>query len=500
MTIPTLPSLDRTSPTFRTDLDTFFLTQLPATVTAMNVEITRIDGILPAGYVASSTTSLAIAASGTVTLTTQTGKGFAAGQFLAVSVTADPTVQMSGTVTAYDVTTGVLSFTASSSAGTGTYAAWTVAMTTAQASPYAVGDLLLTNRALTLPEWLPATGGTYAQASYADLYAEVGLLPSVSTNTSALVTVSATKSWTASAAQGTKAVLVSNDSGSSTVASYSTDSGATWTASTLPAANNWAAVSFGATGHVMAVAPGATVAAYSTDSGATWASRTTPVGFKFILYLNGLWIGIPATSTTSYYTSPSGDNGTWTTRTLPALPANFFYGAVAQNGTAVLCPGNYNGWVLTSTDGTTWTQRTMPVTPAAWAGAAVTSSGHIYIFPHTTATAYISTDAGANWTPFTLPSVFAGVSAVAFGGEIFVVPADTTAKYLRITGTTASQLDMPSGVYGQGASVNATHVIAPRTTSANSIVRIGRYSYDPATQFAVPQVQTASGVTAYIKT
>ena len=373
-----------------------------------------------------------------------------------------------------------------------------IVVVTESPSPYEVGDLLLTNRTLTAPAWLPADGAIYSQSSYAALYAEVGLLPSsVSTNTAALVTVSATGSWKASAAQGTKVVLVSD--GPSTAASYSTDSGATWTASTLPTANNWTAVSFGATGHVMATVTDATVAAYSTDSGATWASRTTPVGFKFIIYVGGLWIGIPATSTTSYYTSPSGDNGSWTTRTLPAAPTHFFYGAVAQNGTAVLCPGNYNNWVLTSTNGTTWTQRTTPITPTAWVSAAVNSSGHIYIFQYVTATAYISTNAGANWTPFTLPSGFSYMSAVAFGDEVFVVPTDTTAKYLHITGTTVTEYDMPSGVYGRGASVNATHVIAPRTTSANSIVRIGRYGYDLATQFAVPTVPTPTGVAAFIK-
>ncbi len=372
-----------------------------------------------------------------------------------------------------------------------------IVVVTESPSPYEVGDLLLTNRTLTAPAWLPADGAIYSQSSYAALYAEVGLRPSVSTNTSALVTVSATGSWTASAAQGTKAVLVSD--GPSTAASYSTDSGATWTASTLPTANNWTAVSFGATGHVMATAADSTVASYSTDSGATWAQRTTPVGFKFIIYVGGLWIGIPATSTTRYYTSPSGDNGSWTTRTLPAAPTHFFYGAVAQNGTAVLCPGNYNNWVLTSTNGTTWTQRTTPITPTVWMSAAVNSSGHIYIFQYVTATAYISTNAGANWTPFTLPSGFSYMSAVAFGDEVFVVPADTTAKYLRITGTTVTEYDMPSGVYGRGASANATNVIAPRTTSANSIVRIGRYGYDPATQFAVPTVPTPTGVAAFIK-
>ncbi len=165
MTIPALPSLDRTSPTFRTDLDTFFLTQLPNTVTALNSELTRIDGILPVGFVGTSTTSLTIAASGTIALTVQTNKGFAAGQFVVIGVTADPATQMGGTVTAYDHTTGAMSVTLSQSTGTGTYAAWTVAISTQSLSPYSVGDVAFTDRPLAAPSWLQANGGIYSQAS-----------------------------------------------------------------------------------------------------------------------------------------------------------------------------------------------------------------------------------------------------------------------------------------------------------------------------------------------
>ena len=43
MTIPALPALNRASPTFRSDLDSYFLTNLPATTGAINEAILEID-------------------------------------------------------------------------------------------------------------------------------------------------------------------------------------------------------------------------------------------------------------------------------------------------------------------------------------------------------------------------------------------------------------------------------------------------------------------------
>ena len=86
MTIPSLPALDRTSPTFRSDLDTFFLTQLPAATVAFNAEIGRINGIGYGSYNATSTTSLSIG-TGSKSLTVETGRGFAVGQALLIAST-----------------------------------------------------------------------------------------------------------------------------------------------------------------------------------------------------------------------------------------------------------------------------------------------------------------------------------------------------------------------------------------------------------------------------
>ena len=65
MTIPALPALSRTSPTFRADLDALFLTQLPATTGAINAAILDID----ADVLAAEASATAAAGSATTATT-----------------------------------------------------------------------------------------------------------------------------------------------------------------------------------------------------------------------------------------------------------------------------------------------------------------------------------------------------------------------------------------------------------------------------------------------
>lgn len=420
MTIPALPPLDRTSPTFRTDLDTFFLTQLPATVTALNSELTRIDGILPAGYVATSTTSLTVSGSGVITPTVQTNKGFAPGQFVVISVTADPAVQMGGTVTAYDYTTGVLSVSVSQSAGTGTYAAWTVALSAAAAGPYEVGDLLLTNRTLTAPAWLPADGAIYSQSTYPGLYAELGLLrnglrnvpkrhPTITSKTSITpVSNSLRKSQNpfVHTPVATPTVYVHNYTTAATpytnTLHRSTD-GVTWTSASIPnLTTTYVYTGIAAIGQTMIMnsnTPAPTQLAHSTDGGATWSTLgvTGAAAQVTILTFNNMFILADSGSTT-YYTS--SDGVAWAARTTPV--ALKWYQHHIGNGTlAMLKQETYPTTPLyTTTDGINWTARTLPAgTMNAYLGPVHIRDGIWIITEHAGYTTYLcSTDNCVTWT------------------------------------------------------------------------------------------------------
>lgn len=127
MTIPALPSLDRTSATFKTDLDAFFLTQLPATIPAFNAEIDRVNQFAFGSYSATSSTSLTIG-TGSKTLTIDAGKGFAVGQPVLIASTASPTNYMSGQVNAYNSGTGAMTVNVTAIGGSGTVASWAVSV------------------------------------------------------------------------------------------------------------------------------------------------------------------------------------------------------------------------------------------------------------------------------------------------------------------------------------------------------------------------------------
>lgn len=183
MSVTPLPSLDRTDPTFKADVDTFFATQLPtfsteveslrlqvlaseansttqansattqagiattqagiattqAGIAATQAGIATTQAGLAAasaasalnapGTSATSTTSLSIGA-GAKSLTIQTGKLFAVGQTIVIARTSSPTTQMTAVITAHDNSTGALSGTVAAGAfsGSGTYTDWTISL------------------------------------------------------------------------------------------------------------------------------------------------------------------------------------------------------------------------------------------------------------------------------------------------------------------------------------------------------------------------------------
>lgn len=137
MTIPTLPELNRASPTFKTDVDAFFGTQLPAFSAALNPEIQRINDIGFGSYSATSATSVEIG-TGAKTLTIETGKGFVIGQAIMIAHNANPDNHMVGYVTGYNSISGELEVNVTSAGGAGTYAAWILSVTAIQSSsaPY----------------------------------------------------------------------------------------------------------------------------------------------------------------------------------------------------------------------------------------------------------------------------------------------------------------------------------------------------------------------------
>lgn len=133
--LPDPPS--RADPSSFSDRADDFVSALPlfavqANELAQGMAAAAVTAITAPGTIATSATSLAIG-TGTKTLTLeQTGKAFAIGQFVIIARTAAPGTYLHGQITAYDSGTGTMSVSVQNTAGSGTYAAWTVSLSLPQ--------------------------------------------------------------------------------------------------------------------------------------------------------------------------------------------------------------------------------------------------------------------------------------------------------------------------------------------------------------------------------
>jgi hypothetical protein len=486
---------------------------------------------------------------------------------------------MSGTVTAYDYTTGVLSVSVSQSAGSGTHAAWTVSISTASASPYSVGDIALTNRTLTAPAWLPANGGIYSQSSYAALYAEIGLLRDGVTKPfvaggwlaqNAGTTVNNAEGFAPfplTVFDGKFMVYNKTTGAGNSRLAISTDAGVSYTQATMPTTATdqpYIAIVSHNGGTTLVASHASTDAwvARSTNSGATW----TPAGIAGyagggqLFTLNGAYVLILYAAATAW---TSSDGASWTSRTPPttlALRAVLTYQgqqvAVAVTGAAPWTT------LYTSTDAITWTSRSVSSMANVFLGGTLASLNDVFVWvPTSTDTTYRrSTDGGATWAAITLPhvinvpaypastvrlQVFKGrfVYLSFINGENVLVSSadgltwriDTTPisgddvsniGYLRATESELWLVDTAPSTAGTAYCLTdwagswLPTVSAETTANSDDMLitlaetggvqvylpggtlqtrRRSVYTYNSATQFAVPAVPAPTGVTAYIK-
>lgn len=127
MSITEIPALDRTSATFKADLNTLFGVTIPTFSVELNTEIDRLNTLGAGSYSGTSTTSLTIG-SGDKTLTTGTNKGFVTGQYVSITDPSDTNNYMRGVIKTYDASNGALVVAVDAIGGSGTKTAWSVGL------------------------------------------------------------------------------------------------------------------------------------------------------------------------------------------------------------------------------------------------------------------------------------------------------------------------------------------------------------------------------------
>ncbi len=142
----------------------------PAAVETLNLLWDRVTEQI----VGNSTTSLAIG-TGAKTLTIEASKQFAIGQTVRLTYNSDINKWMQGTVSAYNASTGELSVVVDAVGASGTYAAWTVAMTGAIGPMGPEPSGFLRYQGMATPATTPtATADYYYLATEMGTYAHFG--------------------------------------------------------------------------------------------------------------------------------------------------------------------------------------------------------------------------------------------------------------------------------------------------------------------------------------
>lgn len=335
-------------------------------------------------------------------------------------------------------------------------------------------------------DWLEANN-IYLQSSYPELFAHVGLQPN-----------SVAVSFDAGPAAAGLNGIASN--GQEIVAVTPTlirrRTAGVWGTVTPPVSSSWAGVGHG-NGTFVVVANGpSTVALTSTDNGASWVQRTLPSGAWYLVVCEettGYWMAI------GYSQCAVSRNGgaTWVTAAFPSgvSSSNNLTLAAAGDGKFLLTiRGNpiANVWMATVTAGAvTWASVPMP-SSTSWFGSAM-QGGALIIAGGTAGNLQLcsTTDAGATFAT-RLFSTEAGQYLV-FGctPDLTVIGLENGATLTLIKNGPVERRSPPVAFgmsWPRGVAIGTDYAIAAGVSSSpTGILRVTGKSYDPASQFHLPE-------------
>lgn len=382
------------------------------------------------------------------------------------------------------------------------------------------GDVILSARVLSPPDWLPADGSVFSRASYPALAAELGSIPNENCGASGYVSAG---SFSTNATNLGRGKVATNGAGvwlCIGTATYniqrSTDL-SSWSGRTVHNATgvDLSALAYGNGRFVASTGSGATNKFYvSTDDGLTWVGNvgsglTTPNTIFWMEFLPsaGLFVAQYFTGTTvKFATSPDGV--TWTARSLVGAPFdNSVVTAVYVASDGYLYVGHGSGYIARTNTGTAWT--VVKSTPDSKAVRAFCEIGPYLIAVGDSGYCYRSAG-GATWVSFTSPfSALTNIMHAAAANGLAVISASGAANnsWATYDGVNWAAVNVAIGLspyLRRAQSVGGQLVyISDDNSSTVYLTRHQGFSYNTATQFLTPwknfSNSTVNGLSAYIK-
>ena len=292
------------------------------------------------------------------------------------------------------------------------------------------------------------------------------------------------------------------DGGSGGVPHYSTDYGATWTASTgVPlASNDVFSISSRSSGQYVLLAyvvgvNGTGVLYTSSDYGATYAALSTlpsASSFTQVAQNSDGTVQIVASNDQGFgngYLFVSTDSGaTWPSYSLSLSPVIWQNIACSSNGQYIYAVGQdgssvYHVYASADT-GATWSQLTDPSSGATLGGISCDSTGQYVVVTAGTAGIFRSTDYGVTWTVTSAPLT----ASQSYGPLV----GDTTGTFLLACDTAHSTVYLSSNA---GESWTSTYSTATNVAiSGNGVQRFATGSSGIVHQFGTAAWSLMTGV------
>ena len=406
-----------------------------------------------------STTSVTVS-SGSISLTTQINKQFAAGQFIIINRIASPTTYMWGTVTSYDSSTGNLVLNSITTSGSGTFTDWQISLSGAQGATGPTNRAFIRAKSATYTVVLGDIGcvidctGTFtvnltAASTLGDGFyvwirnagsGDITIDPNSSeTIDSASTTIIASGNYALIQCDGTSwKTTFSNSIYAKKLPILSDTTGYIPASSleTIVDGNNYYLSAMGSVAAVywipeqslFVILSNTSPYIFTSPDGKVWTGRsnTLAVGPACIAYNGTYWLVSNVSNTTW---TKSTNLITWSSATGPATSTN-----VASCGSVFIATDNSNaGTYYTSSDGSSWTTRQSPtdtMTPI------VGNSTTRVVASTLNAAVFYSTDSGTTWAPSTTqPST--AIRQLAYGGGRFVgMSTNSTATHYSTDGIT----------------------------------------------------------------